>query len=101
MICDLCHERRGVHQIVTVVGEVKQTQNLCEECFESKRYSSTDTKVLREYRMLFEVGGIVLLFALVGLVGSRAPVWFNLSYLVMIVPSVCAGALLRTRHADA
>jgi hypothetical protein len=47
------------------------------------------------------LGGVVLLFALVGLVGSRAPVWFNVSYLAMILPSVCAGAFLRTRRTDA
>jgi hypothetical protein len=47
------------------------------------------------------LGVVVLLFALVGLVGSRAPVWYNLSYLVMIVPSVCSGGFLRTRSADA
>lgn len=54
MLCDSCHRRPGVYQIVAMVGEVKQTQNFCEECFESKRYTPPETKILREYRMLFE-----------------------------------------------
>jgi hypothetical protein len=45
------------------------------------------------------LGGVMLLCGLVGLVGSRAPVWFNLGFLAMILPSVWAGALVRTRRA--
>lgn len=54
MLCDSCHKRPGVYQIVTMDGEVKRTQSFCEECFESKRYTAPETKILREYWMLFE-----------------------------------------------
>ena len=47
------------------------------------------------------LGGVVILLSIVGLIGSKAPVWFNLCYLAMILPSVCAGALVRTRQANA
>jgi hypothetical protein len=47
------------------------------------------------------LGGIVLLFAVGGLIGSwqRAPAWFNIGYLAMILPSAWLGGFLRTRQA--
>jgi protein-arginine kinase activator protein McsA len=55
MLCDSCHIRDGVCEIVEMIGDEKVTRHLCDQCFEASRYSTPDRKQLREYRMLFEL----------------------------------------------
>jgi hypothetical protein len=46
------------------------------------------------------LGGIAFLFALGGLVGSwqRAPAWFNVGFLAMVIASAWLGGIIRARQ---
>src|SRR5690349_204410 len=54
MLCESCHKRPGIYRIVEMVGTEKVTRHFCEHCFEGNNYSTPETKVLREYKILFE-----------------------------------------------